>query len=196
MGRRAFIIRSNISENNSNEMKKYLFLFVLLAPAAFAQQTVSPCKSQVVLDYQYEGYIDVFYSVEDDFSFAKIRNNPFDDTCVEVEITGRTEKMFQVNMRVCLGEYPFRMTDVFIKKENLIILSRLLNHPMPLYASPSESGAVNLSVNYSHGYVYRVIDCWGEWLKVSFLDDTGKEHEGWMAPRFQCSNVYSACKGM
>ena len=177
-------------------MKKYLLLLILLAPVAFAQQKVSVCKSKVVLDYSYEDYIDVFYSEEDDFSFARIRNNPYDDTCIEMEITGRTEKLFRVNMRVCLGEYPFRMTDVFIKKENLIILSRLLDQPMPLYASPSESGSIILFVKNSHGYVYRVIDCLGDWLKVLFLDETGKEHEGWMAPRYQCSDVYSACMGM
>ena len=137
----------------------------------------------------------MFDSEEASSIISKIRNNMKDEDFLIVEITGRTDSLFRVNIRAALYDMPLPLDDGFIRKQHLIILSRLLNKPMPLYSEASKSSPVILNVEHSYGYVYNVIDCQGDWLKVSFTDDNGIIHEGWMSNEYQCPDVYSACMG-
>ena len=177
------------------DMKKFLWLFFLSCSILQAQDRVVPCQCKTSLDWRYEGYIDVFDSEEASSIISKTRNNMQDEDFLLVEITGSTDSLFRVNIRYALFDMPLPLDNVFIRKQHLIILSRLLNKPMPLYSEPFKTSTVILNVEHSYGYVYNVIDCQDDWLKVSFTDDNGISHEGWMSNEYQCPDVYSACMG-
>jgi hypothetical protein len=85
--------------------------------------------------------------------------------------------------------------NAFIHKEHLVVMSKMLASPMPLYESPSADSRIIHRVANSYGYTYHVLDCDGSWLKVSYLTHEGVKHVGWMAKQYQCTNPYTACMG-
>ena len=177
-------------------MKKGLVLFVLLlCQIANAQDRIIGC--QVILDYDYGEYIDVFYQDSNNyFPFAKVKNDLDREVIMVMDLTGKTDEFFRVNIKSGLFYDTFELSDVYVHKEHLVILSRLLEHPMPLFSEPSKNSSVVMTIPNSYGYVYKVLDCDGNWLKVEYTDEDKKCHIGWMAPEYQCSNPYSACMGM
>ena len=169
------------------------FLFVL-CQTTFAQQ-IKPCSATVFLDFNYQDYISVFDS-NDSGPVIRIRNLCEIDKYVEIQITGEQGELFRVNLGFeCLGS-ELAVKNAFIHKEHLVVLSKKLNAPMPLYESPSLNSRIIHRVANSYGYTYNVIDCDGSWLKVSYVSNKGIKHVGWMAKQYQCTNPYTACMGM
>ena len=154
----------------------------------------SPCC--VVLDYRYSDYIDVYYRPDTTCAFAKVRNDVQNDVYLQITIEEKAGLFFFFFFSTILEHCQFYMSDVFIRKEHLIILSRYTSTSMPLYSAPSYSRSVDYHVPNAHGYIYNVLDCSDGWLKVSFIDGSNNRIEGWMPPEYQCSNVYTACMGM
>ena len=178
-------------------MKKTVILFFLIlsCPILQAQDESTFCQCETILDYRFEDYIDVFNSDDSSFPIARVRNNPQEDEFLVVEIIGRSDSLFRVNIRMAISNNPFQMNNVFVRKEHLIILSRLLNHPMPLYSQPSKSSTIVKSIEDSYGHIYEVIDSSVDWLRVVYTDGNNNRYEGWMAKEYQCSNIYSSCMG-
>ena len=152
-------------------------------------------QCEVALDYEFDGYIDIFDDVNSSFVFARIRNNNLQDECIGVEILESLDSRFKVNLHLKGTGLPFRMENVYIKKEHLITLARAIDYPMPLYSHPSLSSKIVTSIENSYGYKYDVLDCYNDWLKVTFVDNKNQRHTGWMAKKYQCPNVYNACMG-
>lgn len=193
-GQPAFIITK---QSNSDYMARLLLYALILGRLLCSQPSVVHCHAKVIIDYRYDGYVELFCDENTSFPFAKVRNNLMtEDIVIIAEITGRTNNRFRVNLQNELTLFPFRITDVFIDKEHLVILSKVSEAPMPLYSAPSISSAVVTYVKESHGYTYLVMDCDGEWLKVSFTDNNGATFVGWMAPDYQCNHPFTACMGM
>lgn len=174
-------------------MKKLLVCLLFCCQILDAQNR--PCRCEVNIDYDYDGFIDLYNNSETSFVFAKIRNNVIEDECVGIEILEDCGSRFRVNMHLRDVGLSFRMEDVYIYKEHLITLARPIDYPMPLYSQPSLSSKIVASIENAYGYKYDVLDCFDDWLKVTFVDDENHRHTGWMAKKFQCSNVYNACMG-
>ena len=175
-------------------MKKIVLLFLAFCQIVNAQNS-TPCETSVTLDYEYEGYLDLYNAEGISYSFARVRNNVQDDEYIEIEITESSSSRFKVNIHMKSIGLPFLIKNVYIKKEHLITLARPIDYPMPLYSRPSLSSKIVASVENSYGYKYDVLDCYSDWLKVSFVDDRNQRHTGWMAKKYQCHNVYNACMG-
>ncbi len=108
---------------------------------------------------------------------------------------GKLRFPFRVNMHLRDVGLSFRIEDVYINKEHLITLARPIDYPMPLYSQSSLSSKIVASIENAYAYKYDVLDCSDDWLKVTFVDDENHRHTGWMAKKYQCSNVYNACMG-
>lgn len=175
-------------------MKKIVLLFLAFCQIINAQNS-TPCKTSVTLDYEYEGYLELYNEESASYSFARVRNNVQDDEYLEIEITECSSSRFKVNIHMQSIGFPFRMENVYIKKEHLITLARAIDYPMPLYSHPSLSSKIVTSIENSYGYKYDVLDCYNDWLKVTFVDNKNQRHTGWMAKKYQCPNVYNACMG-
>jgi len=175
-------------------MKRVLIIpLFVLCHVSFAQQ-IRQCEATVFVEFDYKDYISV-YDSDDSDAAIKIRNLCEIDKYVEIQITGNKGDLFRVNLGFeCLGS-ELTVKNAFIHKEHLVVMSKMLASPMPLYESPSADSRIIHRVANSYGYTYHVLDCDGSWLKVSYLTHEGVKHVGWMAKQYQCTNPYTACMG-
>ncbi len=65
-------------------MRKLLVCLLFCCQILGAQN--GPCRCEVNIDYDYDGFIDLFNDSEASFVFARIRNNNIEDECVGIEI--------------------------------------------------------------------------------------------------------------
>jgi hypothetical protein len=71
------------------------------------------------------------------------------------------------------------------------------HQPINLYKKPNKGSQIKSQiVEPVWGYWttdFKIWNCSGEWLYISYLDGDNKMKEGWLSVEDQCSNPYSTC---
>ena len=139
------------------------------------------------IDYDYDGWIDVYHSLEDVSPFLRIRNEmSISEDIILIELLRREDDKFLVN--ITNGHDNVFIQNVYIDKTHIRVLAQY--GVVHLYSLPDYSSAVTTTITEASSYRFYVTDCKGEWLKVSFPNDTGVCIEGWMPPEYQLANPY------
>lgn len=160
-------------------------LFLLFYPSSY--QRLDDFPNNAFIDFDFDGWINVYHSLEDGNPFLSIRNEmSIHEDIILIELIKSEDNKFFVN--ITNGHDNVFIQNVYIDKAHIRVLAQYgVAH---LYSLPDYSSAVTTTITEASGYRYSVTDCKDEWLKVSFSNETGVCVEGWMPPEYQLANPY------
>lgn len=162
--------------------KKYIILLFVLLFTLFTSPIHAQQKIEAFIDYDYDGWVDVFFDSSDTKPYLKIRNDSSNrEDIFLVEIIGKRGERFEVNLKNNYG--TVLISHSFIPKLHIRVLVRgdsSEDDSTTLYAEPSASCNDIRVIQCVGQKRFAVVDFRDNWLLVSFDEDGEGVLSGWI----------------